>query len=137
MAVAGRMTGKDLYATFGGTVLSGDFTSVSVAEEADLEDVTAGAETVHYYLFTRADGTVDLEAYFNMASGGSAERAVMDPGDSGTLIIGPRGTTSTYPRWTCARALVKTRRMDYPFETGARMRVSFQFSAAWTEDAYD
>lgn len=136
MAVDGRMTGKDLYMTFGGTVLSGDFTTVSVAEEADLADVTAGAETVHYYLFTRSDGTLDLESYFNQASGGSAERAVIDPGDAGTLIIGPRGTETTYPKWTCTRALVKTRRLDYPFDTGARMRVTFQFSAAWAESSY-
>lgn len=136
MGVDGRMTGKDLYMTFGGSVFSGDFTTVSVAEEADLEDVTAGSEVVHYYLFTRSDGTVDLESYFNKAAGGSAERAVVALGSAGTLIIAPRGTESTYPLWTCTRALVKTLRMDYPFGTGARMRASFQFSAAWTETSY-
>lgn len=136
MAKAGRITGKDLYATFGGTVLSGDFTSVTVAEEGELVDLAAGSETFRYQLFTRSTGTVELQAWFNSATGGSAERAMVDPGDSGTLIIGPAGTASGKPKWTCTDVIVASRRMEYPFNAGASMRVTFNLNADWTESAY-
>ena len=133
MATTDRITGKDLYVTFAGVVLSGDFTSVSFNTEGDLADVTAGADAAHYYVpLERTDGEVTVESFYAGTTmwQGVAVNAV------GTLIIAPKGTASTSPKFTCTRAIVKTREMSLPFDDGVTMSATFQQSAAMTEGAY-
>jgi len=133
MATTDRITGKDLYVSFAGVVLSGDFTSVTFNTEGDLVDVTAGADTSHYYVpLGRTDGEVTVESFY----AGTATWQGVAVNTAGTLIIAPKGTASGNPKFTCARAIVKSREMSVPFDDGVTMSVTFQQSAAMAESAY-
>jgi len=134
MANTGRITGKDLYVTFGGTEISGDYTSVSVATDEDLVDVTAGADTYHYYLNTRQDGTIDFEAFYDGST--TTVWDAIAPGSAGTLIIAPKGTASGNPQWTWERVLVASRSIDIPFDDGVTVSASFQKSSEVSESSY-
>ena len=135
MAASGRISGKNLYMTFGGVAIHGDFTSASVNQEDDQIDVTAGAETFHYFLsLARANGSVDFEAFYD----GSTETVwdALVPGASGTLIMAPKGTDSGNPTWTVNHALVHSRNSSIPFDNGLTISATFQLSAAITETTY-
>ena len=129
MAVTDRISGRDVYVSFNGTVLDADFTSVKVSEEGDQIDVTAADEESHYYVGIRKDGTVDMELFYN-AGTAQTEFDAVAVNNAGTLTIGPKGTTSTYPKLEWTRALVKTRELDFPFDAEAKLTVSFQCSSA-------
>ena len=130
-----RYAGKDVYATFGGTVISGDITSFKRSGADDQVDVTAGAETFHYYLsLGRVDGTGDIEVFYNGAT--VTVWNAMAPGAAGTLIVGPMGTASGKPKWTWSRALVANRDITVPFDDAITVSASFQFSSACSETTY-
>jgi len=135
MANTGRISGKDLYMTIGGVPVHGDFTSVTVSTEDDQIDVTAGADTYHYFLsLARQNGSIGFEAFYD-----GATTTVWDailPGAAGTVIIGPKGTATGSPLWTWARALVQSRETSFPFDDGARVTATIQPSAALAETTY-
>ena len=128
MAQANRISGKDVYVTFCGTVLSGDLTSISPSESADTVDVTAGADAFHYYIALRKDGTIGFEAIYE-TTGTPAVFSSLDPMSAGTLIIGPRGTTSGYEKWTWSRAVVTSRDIELPFDGAVTLKAEFQMSS--------
>ena len=74
--------------------------------------------------------------WFSGDGPGSALRAATDPGDSGTLIVAPAGTATGKPKFACNDVLVRSRRIDYPFDNGCRMRIQFQMNDSWDESAY-
>ena len=137
MANTDRISGKDVYVSFAGTEISGDFTSVSFSEEEDLIDVTAGDDTYHYYLpLNRKDGECSIESFW----AGTATFQALAVGSAGTLLIGPRGTatgaTPSNPKYTWDRVVVKTREVEHPFDNSVTYSVTFQFSSALAESAY-
>lgn len=133
MAAADRITGKDVYVSFAGTEISGDFTSVTFSEEADLADLTAADDAVHYYVsLERKDGECAFEAFY----GGSANLAALAVNAAGTLIIGPKGTAASNPKYTWSRAIVKSREMEMPYDDGVTISVTFQLSSAFAESAW-
>ncbi len=136
MAKDQRSFGRDLYATFGTHLLHTDYTTFSTNEEGQMVDLSAGSDTYSYWKFLRESTTVDFESWFSGDGVGSALRSATDPGDSGTLIIAPLGTASGKPKFSCSNALVKSRRIDYPFDNGCRMRIQFQMNDAWDETSY-
>ena len=135
MAAGDRISGKDLYATFGAVVISGDFTSVSVSQEGELVDVTAGAETFHYFLsLARTNGSMDIESFYD--GGTETVWDAVVPNAAGTLIVAPKGTAAGSPKWTVNRALVQTRNVALPFDGATTYTATFQFSAAVTESTW-
>ena len=135
MTASGRISGKDLYATFGGVAIHGDFTSVSVSGEADIVDVTAGAETFHYFLaLARTNGSMDMEIFYD-GSTATVWNAIA-PNTAGTLIVGINGTASGAPKWTVDRALVQTRNSTHPFDGATTVSATFQFSADMDETTW-
>ena len=135
MANTGRITGKDVYVTFNGTVISGDFTSVGRTDEGENVDVTAGADSYHYFVsLGRTNGTVPFECMYDGST--TTVWAGIAPNTAGTLIIAPKGTTSTYPKWTCDRAIVNNREISFPFDDAVTVTAEFQVSSAWTEATY-
>ena len=136
MAKANRIFGRDLYATLGTHLLHTDFTTFSTNEDGQMVDLSAGSDEFSYWKFLRESTTVEYESYFSGDGPGSALRAATDPGDEGTLIIAPQGTAASAPKFECSEALIKTRRIDYPFDNGCRMRITFQMNAAWDESSY-
>lgn len=135
MANTGRIVGKDCYVTFKGTAIHGDFTSFGYEQSHDLADVTAGADTYHYFIPVR-DGayTIDMEAFYDAS--GSAVWDCVKPGNYGTLIIGPYGTVATRPKWTWNRVVVASRGVAIPFAEGVTESASFQVSSALTEGTW-
>jgi len=134
MANTGRIAGKDLYVSFGGVDVSGDFTTITVREEGDLVDVTAGADAYHYYITLRKDGTIDYRGFYDGATETVWDAiAVLT---AGTLIIGPKGTTATYPKWTWNRAIVQSRGAELPFDNAVTVDASFQMSSTCTEGTW-
>lgn len=135
MSQPGRLTGKDLVISLGGVSLEGDFTSVSVSDEADLVEATAGADQYHYFLNTaRRNGTVDVEVHFD-----KSDTTVWDalaPGSSGTLIIGPAGTAMGNPKWTWSDAIVQSRSVDMPFDDVISVSASIQLNSLVSESTY-
>lgn len=135
MTNTGRFVGKDCYVSFKGTVVSGDFTSVSFDESYDLADVVAGADGYHYFLPVReGDYTVDLEAFFDGV--GTATWNACVPGDAGTLIIGPMGTATGKPKFSWSRVVCESRGGDIPFDDGVTMTASFHVSSAFTNGSW-
>jgi len=134
MANTGRISGKDVYVSFRGVVISGDQTSVSWTEEGDLVDVTAADDAFHYYVYTRKDGTLDLESFFDVASSTAYNACAV--GAEGTLIVGPAGTASGRPKYTWSRAVVASRGMAIPFDDGVTWPCTFQFSSAVSEGVF-
>jgi len=135
MANTGRITGKDAYVSFGGTAISGDFTSISFEQNYDLADVTAGADAYHYSIPVRAgDYSVKVESFFDAAS--TAPWNTVVPGNEGTLIVAPYGTAAGRPKFTWARVVVESRSMDIPFDDGVTCSASFRVSSALTNGTW-
>lgn len=136
MSKANRVFGRDMYATFGTHRLDTDFTTFSTNEDGQMVDLSAGSDTFSYWKFLRESTTVDFESWFSADGPGSALRAATNPGDSGTLTLAPLGTATSKPKFTCNDVLVRSRRIDYPFDNGCRMRIQFQMNDSWDESAY-
>lgn len=133
MATTDRITGKDLYVAFNDTNIGGDFTSVTFSEEGDLVDVTAGADSSHYYVpLERKDGECTVESFY----AGTAVWTALAVNTVGTLTIAPKGTATGSPKYEWSRAIVKSRELSQPFDDGVTMSVSFQFSSAMTASSY-
>lgn len=129
MAAGDRISGKDVFVSFAGQNLSGDFTSVGVDEAGDLVDLTAGAEGFHYYIYVRKDGTSDVESFYNSGTVQTEFDAVA-VGSAGTFIVGPKGTTATYPKLTWDRVVIRNRRMTLPFDDSVKVTTTVQYSSA-------
>jgi len=132
MPTTGRYAGKDVHVTFGGTVVSGDFTSFGRSEEDDQIDVTAGAETSHYMLsLGRISGESPLEVFYD----GSTITVwnALFPGNAGTLIVAPLGTAAGKPKWTWSRALLSKREVTLPFNDSIKVTAAFAYSSLCTE----
>jgi hypothetical protein len=119
--------------SFAGTEISGDLTSLTFSQTADMADVTAQNETVHYYIpLDRTDGECTVEGFW----AGTANFNVYELSSVGTLIVAPAGTASTKHKYTCNRAIVTQREQSIPFDEGVTVSVTFQLSAALTQGTY-
>lgn len=128
-----EFTGKNLYVSFGGTVLSGNQRTFSANEEAGLVDASAGADVARSYLKTLEDGTATIEILGDDGAGGPTLWAAVKPGTSGSLIWAEEGNTTGQPRHT-VNALVSSRKKDSPYDDVVVYTVEFQFSGTVTDD---
>lgn len=134
MAASDRISGKDVYVSFAGTEIHGDYTSVGIREVGESVDVTAGADDVHFYVPIRKDGTIDFEAFFNAST--LTVWDAIEPNSTGTLTIAPKGTAAGSPKIECSRAIVNGRDMNAAFDGDVRVTATFQMSAALTSSTY-
>jgi len=123
-------TGKNLYITFGGTVVSGDQRTLSKNGSVDTVDTTAGADTDKSYALTLRDATFDITILDN-GGDGSAVRAALHEGNSGTLIYAPEGTAAGKPKYECY-AHVTSFNTAFPYDGEVEFQVSLQKSGTWT-----
>ena len=136
MAQTGRIAGTDLYVTFAGVVVNGDFTGFDPGSTAVVVPLPASNDTFTYKVTTgRKDGKATLKSLFD-PTGGTAAWQAMAEGSIGTLIWAELGTASAKPKSTCNRAIVSSRNKTIPFEGAVEFTVEFEFSAAVTEDVY-
>ncbi len=135
-----RYTGKDLYVAFtpdGGTLvdLSGDYRELSVEEEANLADVTAGNDTHENSVATTNKGSAKLSMLDESGSSGSTIRAAIKQGTKGTLEWGPEGHSTGDVKMS-ATAIVKKRSLKYPYDDAVELEAEFELQDDVTEGTY-
>jgi len=114
----------------GGTLdLAGDYRSVSVKENTDTAETTAGADTHKTYLPTIKSATIDYNGLF--PTGGTALYAALAAGNQGTLTVAPEGTAAgkvskAYP------AICLGATYDTPYADVVTVNCSFQSNGAWS-----
>ena len=128
-----NITGKDAVISWvwsGGTVnLATDYRSVSIKENVDTAETTAGADTHKTYLPTIKSANIDYSGLF--PTGGTALYASLTAGIQGTLTVAPEGTASgkdskAYPG-ICMGATY-----DTPYADVVTVNCTFQSNGAWS-----
>lgn len=125
-------TGKNLYISFGGTVVSGKQRTLSKNGSMDTVDTTSGADTDKSYATTLRDATFDITILDDGTAGANARQALAE-GNSGTLIYGPEGTATGKPKYECY-AHVTSFNTSYPYDGEVEFQVSLQKSGNWTSN---
>lgn len=128
-----QYTGKDLYITFKGTVVTARFQVFTDKEDIDLEDQSAGNDIAKTYLTALEDGDAKLEV-LNERDGTAATAVwnLLDKGAEGTLDWQPEGTAINKPRhWV--NAIVKSREREFPYNKVVKATFTFQFSGVVTD----
>ena len=127
-----NIVGKDAVISWvwtGGTVnLATDYRSVSVKENVDTAETTAGADTHKTFLPTIKSATIDYSGLF--PTGGTVLYAALAAGMSGTLTVAPEGTASgkvskAYP------AICMGATYDTPYADVVTVNCTFQSNGAW------
>ena len=127
-----NITGKAAYiswASSAGTInLATDYRSVSIKENTDTAETTAGADTHKTYLPTIKSATIDYSGLF--PSGGTALYDALAAGVQGTLTVAPEGTATgvsvAYP------AISMGATFDTPYADVVTVNVTFQSNGAWS-----
>lgn len=95
-----KLSGKALYVSFAGTVLSSEMRSFDVTLTQETADATAGADDYRNYVNTVKAIEASMEIVMKQHStGGSAIKAVLAAGAEGTLLWGPEGTAAGLPKY--------------------------------------
>ena len=130
-----NITGKAAYINWvwsGGTVdLATDYRSVSIKENTDTAETTAGADTHKTYLPTIKSATIDYSGLFPSGTAGTALYAALAAGVQGTLTVAPEGTATgkvshSYP------AICMGATYDTPYADVVTVNVTFQSNGAWS-----
>lgn len=122
-------TGKNVYATYGGTLITGDQRSLSWDYSADSVDTTAGADNDKSSITTVKGVTISMTILDN-STAGSATRRALAVGGTGQLIWGPEGTTTGKPKYGCGVNLMSLS-TEYPYDGEVEFDVEFERSGAW------
>jgi hypothetical protein len=100
--MAGEYTGKRLYFSLGGTVLSQGQRSLTVDEPGESVDATSGTAGYSYDLPTFVRGTIDIEVVDQgtVSGGGTTVWRALTPNQENLeFIYGPEGTASGKPKY--------------------------------------
>lgn len=95
-----KLSGKNLYVSFGGVVLSGEQRSFDVTLSQETADATAGADDYRNFVNTVKSIEASMELVMKQHStGGSAIKVALAAGAEGTLLWGPEGTAAGLPKY--------------------------------------
>ena len=128
-----NITGKDAVISWvwtGGTInLATDYRSISVKENVDTAETTAGADTHKTFLPTIKSSTIDYSGVF--PTGGTVLYAALAAGMGGTLTVAPEGTAAgkvshAYP------AISMGATYDTPYADVVTVTCTFQGNGAWS-----
>ena len=103
------------------TALSGDSRTFTVNENLDTVDATAGADTIKQWLAGPTDRTASL-SYLHQ--GGITDISLLQPGQVGTLLVYPEGTTTTKPLYTYP-LLISSLAKSIPYNNVVQIDVGF------------
>lgn len=127
MAVAYRMTGKDLYIEWvynGGTAnITGDARTFEVTREQEVADITAGADGARSSKATVKNFGASAEILYT-GTAGSAVFNVMDLGSEGTVRYYPQGTATGKPKGAFP-AIVTKMDLALPYDDAAVLTVEW------------
>lgn len=124
-----RYTGRNMFIEWtpdGGSPirLDGDYRTVTLSEEIDSIDATAGADTFKKFIPGLQEVKVDLEMLDNDANA-STFYAAIEPGDVGTLVLGPQGNGAGKIKLTIP-AMVESREREYPYDDVVTLKITFR-----------
>ena len=128
---ASELTGKDLWLSFNGTVLSVDFRNFEESQEVDLVDVSAASDDDRTYAVTINDGSFDYTGLCLSGGSGTVIWDALAPGTEGTLIWASEGSVAGKPKWSC-NAIAKTRSRSFPYDGVMEISANVQKSGAIT-----
>lgn len=124
-------SGSALYATFGGTVISGDQKKMDWESSVSLIDTTAGADVAESHVKGTSSATINIEWLDDaLTAAGSATARALAEGNSGTLIFAPRGTATGNPKYSCV-ATVDTNGQDMPYDDALLKHASLTRNGDW------
>jgi len=130
-------TGKDLTFSWiwsGGTVsVEGDYRSVDYTPSIEMYDQSAGSDAAKTYITGQTDGSINLSAL--MQTGGTALKAALKEGNSGTIILGPEGTVATKEKITIP-AISQGAKMNYQYNALVELSCSFQQNGVRVDGNY-
>jgi hypothetical protein len=131
-----RLTGKDLalkWVTSSGTFwLETDFRSLTISEDQESADATAGGDTYKAYIATFADATGEVQLLDTAGTAGTALWAALAPSTSGTLTWYQDGTAAGHV-YSSAPAFISNREREFPYDDVVAITAGFQFTAAPTD----
>ena len=134
MAVENRFTGKDLYVKFNTTVLSGAHTNFQWSTTGDQADLTAGADTFHYFVGMREATTMSMDSWMNGSTLTPWNAVAINT--VGSLEVGPYGTATGKPKYSWSRTLVSGVDPAVPYDGGITYAIKWNASAIGTATYY-
>lgn len=126
-----HFTGADLYITFGGVTLHGDFRSLDVSESQEVADTTAGTDDYQSHVITTKAVEMSLSLLYDNATAGTAAATALANGTQGTLEWGPEGTATGKPKYTIP-ATVTSFDKSIPYDDAVSYDVSLTGNGAFT-----
>jgi len=126
-----RYTGSALalqWVTSSGTAwLEGDFRSLSISEDQESADSTAGDDTYKGYIPTVADASGEVSLLDTSGTAGTIQWAYVAPATTGTLTWYPTGTAASQMTWA-APGFVQSRQREFPYDDVVSITLGFQFT---------
>lgn len=122
-----KLTGKSLYMAFGSTVLSAAQRSLSITEEQETADVTAGADDYRNFANTVKMIEAEAELLYQDGTAGSAILAALPLGTEGTFVWGPEGNATGRPRKGFLARVVNISQ-DIPFDDAITITLGLQMA---------
>ena len=120
-----KLTGKNLFVSFGGTNISGTQRTFSVTWQQEQADVSAGADD--YRNFANTMRTIEASCEIlvqDYPNGGSATFATLAIGTQGTLLWGPEGTAAGKPKYGFFSTVTELS-PDIPFDNAYVLKAKF------------
>jgi len=118
----------------GGTmVFAEQYRNVTLSDEADMIDTTAGALTFREFIVGLRNWTCSVEALFNGTASpfGTADDFVLVAGAAGTLTVSPLGTTSGSIKYSGA-VIANSRQREWPYDDVVPFNAEFQGNGTLT-----
>ena len=122
--MATKYSGKDMYASFGGTSVAGFGRNLEINQQANDIDVSTYGTVDQEFIAGPVGRSATLQILDDADS--SAVRTKFTPGSTGTLIWAPVGTTSGKPKFTVGTAVVTEANISYPYDDAVVIEVTMQ-----------
>lgn len=124
-----KISGKNLYVSFGGTNLSDTIRNFEDALEQESADATAGADDYRNFVATVKTISVTGEVVMkDWSGGGSALRTLLAIGAEGTLLWGVEGTSTGKPK-KGFYARVKSASEAIPFDDVVTLSIEWELAS--------
>jgi hypothetical protein len=103
-----RLVGRDFYATFKGiSMVAIPFRTFDDGLEEEMAEGSGGSDAIRNYVKTLDKIEPSFEWVYDNGTAGTALAAVLEPGQEGTLLWGPRGSAAGLPKWGVTCRVVK------------------------------
>lgn len=116
--------------------LSGNYRQVQYSPSVELLEITAGADAAKTYLPAQKDGQVTVSGLEDTGGTvGNVAGTLLLEGVSGTLILGPQGTTAGLPKYTIPVISLGIQR-NYQYNAPSEFSITFQQNGTRTDGVF-